>query len=181
MNASREAPGLVLFLDGIVEGQTELVVDVAAATLALRDQYCEFRWPVHVALHVWRVAETYTIAGTAATRVAAECCRCLAPAEAGVEAPIGLVLQRRPAAAEELAAASAEDGIELVAPGTQEFDLSEIVRQALVLELPVRLYCRADCRGLCPRCGQNLNEGSCGCADRGADGRWDALGRIQFD
>lgn len=41
--------------------------------------------------------------------------------------------------------------------------LFEEVRQVVVLSLPSRAYCRPDCKGLCPRCRKNLNEGTCGC------------------
>ncbi|MGD9497735.1 MAG: DUF177 domain-containing protein [Armatimonadota bacterium] len=42
-------------------------------------------------------------------------------------------------------------------------DLSELVRQLLVLHLPVRSLCRPDCRGICPACGADLNETTCEC------------------
>lgn len=44
-----------------------------------------------------------------------------------------------------------------------EVDLGRIVGEQLVLALPVRFLCREDCRGLCPRCGTNLNVGTCAC------------------
>jgi len=50
-------------------------------------------------------------------------------------------------------------------------DLGPLVRDALVLELPLAPLCREDCAGLCPQCGANRNEGACGCvAPR--DPRW---------
>ena len=49
-------------------------------------------------------------------------------------------------------------------PASAEFiDIAEDVRQAMLLEIPTRSLCRPDCRGLCPRCGQNLNVVACGC------------------
>ena len=42
-------------------------------------------------------------------------------------------------------------------------DLTEALKDALVLELPLRFLCKEDCAGLCPRCGTNLNTGSCTC------------------
>lgn len=43
-------------------------------------------------------------------------------------------------------------------------DLKEDVRQSLFLSVPAKSLCRADCQGLCPQCGKNLNEGPCSCA-----------------
>ena len=42
-------------------------------------------------------------------------------------------------------------------------DLSDDSRESLLLELPAKILCSENCRGLCPRCGANLNEGKCDC------------------
>ena len=42
-----------------------------------------------------------------------------------------------------------------------ELDITDDLRQEILLSYPVRFLCREDCRGLCPRCGTNLNERSC--------------------
>ena len=44
-----------------------------------------------------------------------------------------------------------------------EVDLDEILTTAIVLDMESKLLCREDCKGLCPRCGKNLNLGPCGC------------------
>lgn len=54
-------------------------------------------------------------------------------------------------------------------------DLTEVARQRLLLSLPLHPLCRPDCRGLCPTCGQNLNEGACRCHAESGDPRWAAL------
>ena len=54
-------------------------------------------------------------------------------------------------------------------------DLTEVVRQGLWVCLPPSLLCAEDCRGLCPQCGQNLNEGSCSCSTEDVDARWSTL------
>jgi uncharacterized protein len=54
-------------------------------------------------------------------------------------------------------------------------DLSEVVRQNLLLALPLNALCREGCKGLCPTCGQNLNEGSCECEPETTDPRWSTL------
>ena len=54
-------------------------------------------------------------------------------------------------------------------------DLAEVFRQAIYLELPMHPICGPDCRGLCPRCGQNLDAGPCDCVDDEIDPRWESL------
>jgi uncharacterized protein len=53
-------------------------------------------------------------------------------------------------------------------------DLSEVVRQDVLLAAPISVTCRTDCRGLCPNCGQDLNQGKCGCEPE-PDPRWGPL------
>lgn len=53
-------------------------------------------------------------------------------------------------------------------------DLGPMVRDAVVLELPLAPLCSADCKGLCGQCGANLNEGECGCRAP-SDPRWAKL------
>lgn len=60
-------------------------------------------------------------------------------------------------------------------------DLNEVVRQALLLENEGVRYCKPDCRGLCPHCGQDQNTGSCSCQDETIDHRWAGLLEIQIE
>lgn len=50
-------------------------------------------------------------------------------------------------------------------------DVSEIVRDTLIISQPMRSLCSVDCKGLCPSCGKNLNEGDCDCDGFVADPR----------
>ncbi len=54
-------------------------------------------------------------------------------------------------------------------------DLEPIAREQLLLALPMNAVCREDCRGLCAKCGQNLNEKQCGCETKFEDPRFAAL------
>jgi uncharacterized protein len=60
-------------------------------------------------------------------------------------------------------------------------DLKSWARDALVLALPVRILCTAECRGLCSVCGINLNEEPGHVHEREPDGRWAKLSEIRFD
>ena len=54
-------------------------------------------------------------------------------------------------------------------------DLTEAVRQYILLDMPMKPLCREDCAGLCPHCGTNLNYNSCDCAPKPVDLRWTRL------
>lgn len=69
--------------------------------------------------------------------------------------------------------------IQIVPPGFSVIDLSDDVRQTLLLAVPLKLLCREDCKGLCPHCGANLNVGSCTCSETSMDSRWEQLVRLK--
>ncbi len=56
--------------------------------------------------------------------------------------------------------------------------LEDVVREQVLLSLPTRTLCKADCKGLCPRCGQNLNTATCSCSETPSDPRWNTLADI---
>jgi uncharacterized protein len=57
-------------------------------------------------------------------------------------------------------------------------DLGPVVHEAVVLAEPMRVLCAPDCRGLCPQCGKDLNEGPCGCTDDDQDPRLAPLAKL---
>lgn len=60
-------------------------------------------------------------------------------------------------------------------------DLAELIRQDLTLALPLVPLCRAECKGLCPNCGKNWNEGECDCREQEMDPRFAALKQLLDD
>lgn len=64
---------------------------------------------------------------------------------------------------------------EYAIPDTGILDLAPLVRELTLLAIPMQVYCRQECRGLCPHCGQNLNEDPCDCQTDDVDPRLAAL------
>lgn len=60
-------------------------------------------------------------------------------------------------------------------------DLLEVVRQEFLVKSDSLFYCRPDCKGLCPHCGQDLNLGSCNCRNEVIDPRWAGLQTLLED
>ncbi len=58
-------------------------------------------------------------------------------------------------------------------------DLDPILREQILLSLPAYPVCQESCKGLCPACGQNLNERECGCDRRVPDPRWAGLEKLK--
>lgn len=71
------------------------------------------------------------------------------------------------------------DDVRVIIPDTPYLDITDDIRQAILLAVPLKLICRDDCRGLCPHCGTNWNTAMCGCEERGdVDPRWENLKNI---
>ena len=62
-----------------------------------------------------------------------------------------------------LAEEESEENPELFVLEGTELDLQQLLETCFILDMDLKFLCREDCRGLCPRCGKNLNAGPCGC------------------
>jgi len=62
--------------------------------------------------------------------------------------------------------------------GTLDLNLDELLRQSILLALPLKPLCADDCLGLCPRCGHRLSEGPCGCAPEETNPRLAAIRQV---
>jgi len=106
-------------------------------------------------------------AGTVDAPWAGECVRCL-----------GLARGRLHVAVRELFE-TASDNEETYPLDGDQIDLEPLVRDAVLLELPLAPLCADDCQGLCPVCGVNRNQTSCTCAAEARDPRWSALDELR--
>ena len=68
-----------------------------------------------------------------------------------------------------------EDEVQVLAPNTVHIDISDDIRQMILLSIPLKLLCNEDCKGLCPKCGKNRNNEQCDCREDQADPRWQGL------
>jgi uncharacterized protein len=107
------------------------------------------------------------------------CARCLEPVETTLAAEFDLIF--RPAEAD---SESAERSI--TAPETEigyyledSLSLEDVLQEQALLALPVRTLCKPDCKGLCPRCGENRNRHACNCEEGPQDPRWEALADLR--
>ncbi len=104
--------------------------------------------------------------GSIATNVNATCRRCLASTGRRIDAQVNLVFTEDQ---------DTDDPSEYVVPEkTDVLDLSEAIREELILAVEAYVLCREDCKGLCPSCGTDLNTNSCDCRPP-SDRRWAAL------
>ena len=126
--------------------------------------------PVRAEGQVRNTAGVLVMTGEISTCIHGICDRCASDFSRNVSIPIDVVLVR------ELANEENED--EWVFPLVDDSaDLDDIVRTVFVLNMDSKLLCKEDCKGMCCRCGHNLNEGPCSC-EKELDPRFAALRQL---
>jgi uncharacterized protein len=119
------------------------------------------------------------IVGDFSTKVELLCARCLDPITRDVANTFDLLYRPLGADAgkEELSVTAAEAEVSYYQG--EGLLLEDVLREQLLLALPLKAICRDDCKGLCPHCGKNLNLEQCNCAEPMDDPRWSALKDIR--
>ncbi|MCI0521539.1 MAG: DUF177 domain-containing protein [Chloroflexi bacterium] len=117
-------------------------------------------------VHVSRTAQGLLVQSYLRAALAAECVRCLSPFQQTVQTDFTeLYAFSRNATTES----------ELLLPDDMHIDLRPLVREYTLLAMPISPLCRPDCRGLCPVCGENLNETTCDHSNEAVDPRLEQL------
>lgn len=132
--------------------------------------------PVVGELEVENSGSLLLLRGNLRAKARLTCVRCLA----AFERPLEMTIEEEFATGQTQPEVSTIDRDEPEASAMADFvlDVAELVRQQLLLGIPMASVCRHDCRGICPNCGQNLNEGSCTCAAEAIDSRWSQLANL---
>lgn len=128
----------------MVEGEED------PSIIDLDDPLVVFSHPIAYRLRVNRVGNLLLIRGSLETKVSFACSCCLKNFTQTVRVA---KFERE----------------EEIGPDQEKIDLTEDIREDIILAIPVKPLCQADCRGICPLCGKELNDGECGCSDHMAD------------
>ncbi len=161
--------GLRALADGTVERSGSL--PVAGVWLESEVRLSE---PAEIRLTARRsAAGGVQVLGRLDARVHLVCRRCLQEVEERFVVPLDFKLEPG------LERGSEDEGVFPLRPDGDLVDLGPIVREELLLAIPVFPQCRPDCKGLCPRCGIDLNEETCECEVAEHDSRWDALRKLR--
>ncbi len=126
-----------------------------------------------------QVIKDIRLRGRLSAGIELQCARCLEPVSQDIAREFELLYRPLGADAgrDELSVTDAEAEI-----GYYQGDgllLEDVLREQVLLALPLKVTCREDCRGLCPHCGKNLNQEQCSCSVPVEDPRWAALKEIR--
>ena len=134
----------------------------------------DFPSPMKVSGEITNTAGYMRMTLTMSVDYVAQCARCLSP----VTGQFTLDLEKT-VAPRNLLGDLDEDKLDEFAIIEDGFlDMDEQLREQLEMEFPMRFLCREDCKGLCPKCGKNLNEGECNCDHTEIDPRMEPLRKL---
>jgi uncharacterized protein len=108
-----------------------------------------------------------------------DCTRCLGPVkhDLNIRFAVSFVTPEDFAADKEREVQS--DDLDTDVLDDDRLDLKEVIREQVLLNLPVQVFCRPDCKGLCPKCGSDRNLINCSCDEDEVDPRWAALRNLK--
>jgi uncharacterized protein len=150
-----------------------------------RSGECVFLMPLTIDLHIRRIGQLFEAVGRFETRVRLSCSRCLADYETPLAADFILSFSREQPETEEPSRhaeteLSAEE-IGLILIHGEEIDLHDAVQEEVLMAVPMKTLCRPDCKGLCPQCGADLNQGECGCEKKIINPKFAVLKSLKLD
>ena len=129
--------------------------------------------PVKSELHVLKVEDEVIISGRLDAGVKLRCSRCLVEFEGRLDIPVETVYVPSAEAGDEGELGS--DELNTAFYEGYDIDTDEIAMEQVLLGIPIKPLCREDCKGLCPKCGADLNESPCACAGKAGHPGMDAL------
>lgn len=128
----------------IIPEGIDLEESVAASTLDLETDVVKFQGLVNIKARASRITNAVSVDVRLSGLMSLVCSRCLNEFKSELDKELKLNYP--------------------VDKNQQVIDLGPDIREEIILDYPMQPLCRADCQGLCPKCGQNLNEGGCSCA-----------------
>jgi uncharacterized protein len=140
--------------------------------LGLQAEGTRFDKPIQVELSVSKIKDQLICRGKVFAPVKLECSRCLLEYDMDLSSDLDFVIDLA-GTTEKID--SEEDGYFVADPSSAFFVIDDLVREAIILALPLKPLCSEACKGLCPVCGTDLNKSLCHCVIEKTDPRWDKL------
>ncbi|MFP4019997.1 MAG: YceD family protein [Halanaerobium sp.] len=136
-----------------IGGRKQLSLELEFHNLEFANREIEIEKPIELELEIFNTRDSFVVEGKLKAELILSCSRCLQKYSSPVELDIS----------EEVLKSEMED--------EEELYLDEIVVDNIILSLPMKPLCSDNCKGICPKCGQDLNEGECDCEVEALDPR----------
>lgn len=166
--------------------EDHLDIEVDVEDMGIRDDVLSFDGPIRVVCDLHRSSEFVRVAGVVRAVIVIECARCLDTYRQNIEGKFSCVVRKlkQGETIQEISNDEEENGeVDLIFldHDRNTLELTEFIHDAVLLAVPSKPVCDENCKGLCPVCGHNLNEGECGCEKKLTDPRWQSLSGLIND
>ena len=154
---------------------------VSAEDLGLEESNVKFLSEINASGDVQKQIAQVSVTGRITAHAEIDCTRCLKPVEQSLEIDfsVSFVTPEHFAVDKEREVGGEDLDTDVI--DADHLDLKDVVREQILLNLPAQLFCRPDCKGLCPECGADRNLIDCDCDLNRADPRWAALKNLNLD
>lgn len=146
-----------------------------------RERTFHFAGPISVRLALSRSGKIVTVKSRIEARVDWVCARCLEPFSRALKSEYTVSLKPRPDSLPPEEAELSREDLETEFYAGEEINLTPSVQDQVLLAIPQKAVCREECRGLCPKCGKNLNREGCQCQDEAVDPRLEPLKKFRIN
>jgi uncharacterized protein len=154
--------------------QVDVAADLFELTPELDVAEGDFQSVIEGSVRMMHTNQGLLVQGKLMGEVQVACARCLEPVPVDIEIHLEEVYVPTVDMATGRLIQPEEEDQALWIDEHHTLDLTEVLRQDVLLEVPGHVLCKKDCRGLCSDCGTNLNESTCNCG-RDIDPRWGSL------
>jgi uncharacterized protein len=151
----------------------------------VQNRECKFLEPLKIRVKAFRIRELFEVEGTFQTRVRVSCSRCLKEFDLPLTSDYALTYTKE---LPNMMEASDEEEVELRVEEIglmyfkgEEIDLRDGIQEQVVMAFPLQPLCAETCRGLCPKCGADLNQGDCGCKHEPTGNKFAVLKNLKLD
>jgi uncharacterized protein len=148
---------------------------IAANKIDLDTEGVQIIGDIDVIGELMKSAAKTDVRGSIKAPVEIECTRCLTPIKRELDIVFDVDFIDRELFPDSKETHLESSDLETDVIDGNELDLTQVAREQILLNLPEQVLCREDCKGICPKCGSDLNEGDCTCSDDNIDPRWAAL------
>ena len=178
-----------IHIDQLIDGELRLEFEEKPESFPvlaemIKSGEFDFPAPVKTRLRAFRIGDIIEVEGIFETAVRLACGRCLKEFEIQLASQIALtytcehIENREDLSRDEIELSPEDAG--LITFSGDRIDLREGVQEQVVMALPVRPLCREHCRGLCPQCGADLNNGDCSCDQAPRNTQFAALKNLKL-
>ncbi|MEW6001909.1 MAG: DUF177 domain-containing protein [Nitrospirota bacterium] len=137
-----------------------------------------FSSPIQARLRVKKVATEVAIKGNLTANIELQCSRCLKNFISPLSVPVDVVYHPVEELREEERHELKAEELDMGFYSGEEMNLYDLIREQIMLNLPMKPLCSEQCKGICPKCGVDLNLGECGCSKKDIDPRLEALKKL---